>query len=350
MIPYYVMLLIIVFCIFREERLTTEKSKRWNFIFALMPFFVLMAFKADTIGTDTERYLASYRELAQYHVIDVLDPFGYERIELGYKTYILLLSRFLPDPQFLLIVTSVFVSISLYYFISRTSTNRCLALFFFVTLGFFQFAMSGIRQTIAICIMLWSYEFIVKRKLWKFALMVLLAMQFHKSSVLAAPIYFIADMRFSKKAVGILFVGFIILFNVSDILLLQTADVMNYDYGIEETGNGYIFFFIVLFITILVVNDMERLKSLRSSNLHMINVNFVSLALWVVRLVSRTAERVSLYFMPYTYIVLEEYLMTRPKEKKYSYIFIAIILSSFLCLKRLDNAEQFSNFKFFFEV
>ena len=34
-------------------------------------------------------------------------------------------------------------------------------------------------------------------------------------------------------------------------MLLSAAEVMEYNYGIEETGNGYIFFAIVLLIAIL---------------------------------------------------------------------------------------------------
>ena len=68
-----------------------------------------------------------------------------------------------------------------------------------------------------------------------------------------------------------------------------------------------------------------------------------------MRLVSRTAERVSLYFMPYTYVALEEYLSALPSKNKKQYTIIAILLASFLCLKRLSSADEFNNFKFFFE-
>lgn len=349
MIPYYIMLLVVIICALREVDLRSDSEKRKNLFFALIPVYCLLAFKDASIGSDTASYLGSYETLAEYQDISSLDKWGYERIEWGYKIYLMMLTSLFSNPQYLLIVSSLFVCLTLYHYINRTSTNKSLALFFFVSMGFFQFAMSGIRQTLAICIVLWSYRFIVQKKLWKFAIVVLLAMQFHKSAVVFAPVFYIANMQVSKKTVSLMFIGMFILLFTADKILLSAADIMNYNYGIESTGNGYQFFVIVLLITIMVVKNQDYLRHFRESNSIMINVNFVSLALWVVRLVSRTAERVSLYFMPYTYVALEEYLSALPSKNKKQYTIIAILLASFLCLKRLSSADEFNNFKFFFE-
>lgn len=52
-IPYLVMLFIILICIGREGSCKTEKAKKWNFIIALLPVFVLIAFKSEQVGRDT---------------------------------------------------------------------------------------------------------------------------------------------------------------------------------------------------------------------------------------------------------------------------------------------------------
>lgn len=349
MVPYYVMLVIIIVCVFREENLKCEIDKKRNFLFALLPVFVLIAFKAETIGSDTIHYLRSYEALVQYGRFDSLDDFGYERIELGYKYFILVLSSIFKHPQFLLIALALITCSALYYFIVNNAKNRSLALYLFVTLGFFQFAMSGIRQTIAISIVMFTYKFIKKKKIWWFLSMIFLAIQFHKSAIIFAPSYFIAHMHMNKSKISVMFIGMFVLLLVADRLLLTAADVMNYNYGIESTGNGYIFFVIVVLITFLCLRYRNQLISLKKSNSIMININFISLALWIVRLISRTAERVSLYFMPYTYIALEEYLSTRPRMQKTVYMFIAIVLSTYLCIHRLSGQVEFVEFKFFFQ-
>lgn len=343
------MLLFIIFCIYREDKLNSKKKIRQNFIGALVPVLVLIAFKSPEIGSDTSGYLLSYETLGQYGTFESIEDRGYGRVELGYKYFIYFLSRIYTIPQTLLFAVGCFVCYALYKFIGDNAQNKCLLLFLFVTMGFFQFAMSGIRQTLAISITLLSYRYIKERKFYWFVSLMILAWLFHKSSLVFAPIYFIANHEITSKKVAMMFGGMFVLFFSADKLLLFAADAMDYNYGIEETGNGYMFFFIVLLITILVTRSCSQLIVANTYNKMVVNTNFISLALWTLRLISRTMERVSLYFMPYTYLALEEYISTRTIDRRRQYMFIIIVLASALCLKRLSGQEEFCNFKFFFQ-
>lgn len=348
--PYYVMLLIIFLCIFREDAQSSEKGKKKIFLVALLPVFVLIAFKSSQMGNDTGSYLETYGIVSSERIFGTIDSdFGYDRIELGYKYFILFLSGIFPNPQVLSIATSLIVCIALYKFISRNATNRSLALFFFVTLGFFQFAMSGIRQTIAISIFLLGFKFVQEKKLFKFILIVLLAMSFHKSAIVFAPIYLVANMNVSRNKARLIYILLFVLYFLTDKLLLGAADVLQYEYGVESTGNGYIFFSIVVLITILATIHKDELVEQNPNNSVMVNISYISLATWVMRLVSRTMERVSLYFMPFTYVALEEFLVTRSGSNKTTYILIAVVLSSYLCIRRLSHDIDFCNYIFFFQ-
>lgn len=349
MIHYIIMLIIILFCVFKEDRAKSLKDKKHYLLCSLTPVFCLIAFKSNMVGTDTFGYMRSYETLAHFGTFDSLDEFGYENVEIGYKYFILFLSKIFPNAQFLLIAVGLAVCISMYSFIRRTATNWSFALFLFVALGYFQFVMTGIRQTLAMSILLFGYKYINERKIIKILVGIVFASLFHKSALIFIPIYFIANMEITRKKIGFMFVGIFALLFVADKLLLSVADVMDYKYGIEETGNGYIFFAIVLFITILSLSRRRQLMATRDTNSSMLSVNFVSLALWGVRLISRTVERVSLYFMPYTYIALEEYIATSPKNVRKQYMILAIILFSILFIKRISEQEDLCNFTFFFE-
>lgn len=342
------MLLIIVFCALKERNTLSVYHKKRIFFIALIPVFVLIAFKAESVGTDTLTYYKSYESARDYGMSSLEDS-SFDRVEPGYKFLLYLLRLFKADAQFLSIIVASLVVYTLYKVIRENSINWSLALFFFVTMGFFQFTMSGIRQTSAICFSMLSYRFIKKRKLLPFLLLILLGASFHKSVVLFIPMFYVANQAITKKKILAMFVLMLLLIFTADKLLLSAADIMDYNYGIEKTDNGYVFFGIVFFITLLVVNNRNLLISVNPFNKMIININFISLALWVVRLISRTAERVSLYFMPYTYIAIEEYLSTRPVSKKRSYTIIAIVLASFLFLRRLMGQEDLCNYKFFFD-
>lgn len=350
MTPYIIMLCILLFCIWREGEVTTAKGKQAYLIIALIPYFVLMAFRSRYVGTDTDGYFITFNGMGARTWSNFLsyDEYGYDRIEKGYKFLIFLLTRITTDGQILLFTLGAISSAALYCYVKEYARNKCLALFFFITLGFFHFAMTGIRQTFAISITLFCCKYIKEKKLYKFLILAFIATLFHKSAVVFFPMYYVAHRELHRKQITISFVVMFFMFLVADKLFLTAADVLEMNqYGIESTGNGYIFFSMVLLITFLLIINRRELIASKSTNSIFINLNFVSLALWSLRLVSRTAERMTLYFMPYTYVELEEYLSTRKGNTRLFYSLVAIALCSYLFLKRIKD-QGLDNFEFFF--
>lgn len=346
MIPYYILLVVILICIVLEQGSKSPRKRARVLMVSLIPVFLLLAFRTQEVGTDTANYFRAYTELSSVSIQSAF--YTTDHFEPGYVCLNILLSKISNDPQTLLIAYALIVCISIYNFLNRTSQRHCLALLFLITLGFFQFAMTGIRQTLAMSILLWTYPLLINRKLLKFVLVVLLAMSFHKSAIIFVPAYFIANIKITRLNIAKMFVAILLLFFFADKLLLSAADIMEYNYGIEETGNGFIFFAMILIITLLCVNGRDRILNVNKYNRIAININFLSMALWCIRLVSRTAERVSLYFLPFTCVALEEYLSTRKPQIRNFYITCAVFLSISLFLYRLSGNNDLNNYQFCF--
>lgn len=344
-IPYLVMLFIILICIAREGSCKTERAKKWNFIIALLPVFVLIAFKSESIGADTNNYLEAFSDFRDINYGEE----GEKVLEFGFQYLLIILRRITHNPQSLLITLGILTFISLYRFIKQTASNWCLALYFFICLGFFQFVMSGIRQSMAIEIMLLAYPLIKKKKLFPYMLMVVVASLFHRSAIVCAPLYFIANMTVNRRNTTMMIVVMTILFFFSDTILLTTADVMNYVYGIERTDNGHVFLLIVLLITYFAYKNKEIILSSQSETKNLFNANYVSVLLWIIRMVSRTVERVSLYFMPYTYVLLEQSISSQPKSRRGSYILFVLVAATALFLHRMIYQIDLNNYLFFWQ-
>lgn len=342
-IPYLVMLLVVLICIGREGSCKTERAKNWNLMMALIPVFVLIAFKAECIGTDTSNYLnylSSFGDEINY------GEDGEKAMELGFQYLMIVLNRITDNSQSLLVTLGGLTVISLYCFIKQTARNWCLALYFFICLGFFQFVMTGIRQSMAIEIMLLAYPFIKKRKIVLYMMMVALAFLFHKSAIVCAPMYLIANMKINKRNTVLMVVSMTILFIFSEKLLLTASDLMNYDYGIERTDNGFVFLFIVLLITYFAHRNKKNLLARSPETKHQFNSNYVSVILWIVRMVSRTVERLSLYFMPYTYVLLEQTISSQPKNRRTSCMMIVLVVVTALFIYRLSYQNDINDFIF----
>lgn len=344
MLPYYFMCIIIIICAYNYNINLTDRKKKCLLFFSLLPVFCLLAFKSEEVGTDTASYMYMYDNAGMTNSIDTDS-----RIEYGYQYMSVILNRLFESDQTLFIVSSFIVCLSLFVFLRRTSTNPVLALYFFVTMGFFQFSLTGIRQSLAMAITLFAFPLIQKKRFFIYILVILLAMLFHKSAIFCLPLYWMMNMSSNPRNNTLMFLGIIVIYYFAEPFLLTVSEVLNYDYGVESTGNGLEFMCVVLLITLLSYKQKDSMTKNKESNAQLIKANYLSLMMWVIRLISRTAERVSFYFMPYTYVSLEEYLVSRPKSYRVPYIIIASLFATYLFFLRISPNEHLNNYTFFWQ-
>lgn len=345
MFIYFIYVILSLFFIYRETNCSCEFQKRKNFKISLIPLFVILAFKGVTVGSDTPGYFRSYIQVND----NALYQFRYERIEPGYTLFIKILNFVTHNPQFLMIVSAIIICVCIYLFVIKNTDNYCLGCHFIITLGFLQFALTGLRQTLAIAIILLVYESIKKRKIGLFILGIIIATSFHKSVLFFLPSYFISELKFNKRNVILFLIATALSFVFSDFIFIFAAEKMNYNYGIENVNNGLIFLTIVLIITIYGVCDKESLIAQREDNRQILLLNFVSLYLWVLRLASLTAERVSLYYLPFTALLLTA-VIASPKKRSHLLSIAAVLLSSCFFLYRISQHGDLSDYQFFFDV
>ena len=254
-----------------------------------------------------------------------------------------------PDPLILFVVVAIITCVSCYCFFRDNCRHSCTALYLFMSLGYFTFIMSGLRQTMAVSICLFAFTFVRQKKLYKFLALIVLAMTFHKSAVFFVPAYFLSNQELKGSKIAYLYGGILVLFFLADKILLTAEDIVGYKYGVEQTGNGQLFFGLVALITYFAIKNKDILITYNRINLQHLNIHLLSLATWTIRLVSRTAERVALYFMPYTAIVLTEYIETRQSSNKNLIRAICLLIATYLLIHRMEIQEDLVNYKFFFQ-
>src|SRR5699024_4237647 len=151
---YVCLMLILAFTSINNIR---SKSKSFFYTFII---FALMAFKHHSIGNDTLNYIELFQRLKRMGTF--ID--ANSRFEKGYQIYTRLIGIIFNDYQALFIVTAFLCSLCILYGIRNYSINWQYSLFLFVGLRFFNFFLSGLRQSIAISIIFVSYNFLRKRK------------------------------------------------------------------------------------------------------------------------------------------------------------------------------------------
>ncbi len=192
----FIVLVVAVFAFQVICQKMNDSKKKYVFIMFFI-FGIMMMFRAKFVGNDTDEYLRFYRSVGR---TDNLKSFiEHTRFEKGFVYLCYILNKISDDSQFLLISTGAFIAYSFGRFINKYSDIPWMSVLMFLSLQFFDLAMSGVRQILAIAVLLFAYDFLIKRKFFRFLLLVLIATYFHTSAFLFLLLYPFATKHRTKK-------------------------------------------------------------------------------------------------------------------------------------------------------
>ena len=156
------------------------------------------------------------------------------RLEPGYQVFSKFIKIFVSNSYVALFSISSFViQLLCVRFIYKYSKNIWLSIFLFLSLRYFFFTVSAVRQGIALGVCLLAFDFLIKDKLKKFYLLILLAFTFHYSALIFAVLPFFRNFQFTRKK---LFVALLI--GVGMFLVLTS--IMAYIVPLISYGNDYL--------------------------------------------------------------------------------------------------------------
>ena len=320
---------------FTEEMVETKKYRRrrwWWLFLAALPMFALIAFRAFHLGNDTFAYLKFFKWMVDtpWERIFIVNEEG-PQFELGFVVFEKLLTYVTQSSQVYQVIYSSIYLLAVVFFANQLEKENFSFLFFFATMGTYTFMFTGVRQCLAMSICLFSYYFIKKRKFIPFFMLLLLAFTFHKSSILFIIAYFIYNRKISwiNAFIYTAFGG--LAFVYIDLIQEWFNDNLDYDYGVEETGNGLIMFVIIAVVTLFSFFMILYYEKQTKESVGLLNIGVISLILWLLRLATRVAERPSFYFMFFSAAMLG-YALDAVSDKKDGLIYKFIVYSGFLLL------------------
>ena len=303
----------------------SEKAKKWLFILGCMAVVLIVGLRSDRTGNDTIGYVRNFLAInnVSWESIATAQP-----KDTGYYMFVKLIRTFTDSKVLFLLITATASLIGVFDLIKRNSKSPLLALFFYVTLGNFLFVLTGIRQAIAMSICMLAVRFIQSKKLIPFLLLILLAAQFHHSAYIFVVMYFLGRKKVTVMSMIVNILVTVVAYFNYERLLDVANDILDYNYEVEQTQNGFIFFAIL--ICILALALLTKSKWVTSSKETVIlNSGIMCGIIWVFRLIGRTAERPSMYWLNTIPVVFTESIdaLTLPQTR--SLVRMAVIMLTF---------------------
>lgn len=172
----------------------SDKYKIIYFILSALPFIIVSGFRYD-VGTDY-----SYRYLAEFY--EISHGGNPTNLEIGFKCIIYLILLFTNNPQYLFLITSIFIMIMIYFYLFRYTQYPWIGIIIFFFGGFFFNSMNILRQYLAIVLLICSFHCLLKDKRLLWFLFIILAMTQHTTAIIFLVSYIPYYLKYDIKKVA----------------------------------------------------------------------------------------------------------------------------------------------------
>lgn len=351
MIPYFILIFIwffiylFLFKINFLKKLDVNKKRSIYCFFIAFSLIIIIGCKSFSVGSDTQQYIYIYNHV----YLTLKDIFSQQ--ECGFYLYNYFL-RFLKisDQWYLIFYAIIIVSIHTWFY-KKYADNLFLTFYLFLTLGAFTISMSGIRQTLALSIVLLAFDFMEKKGFKNFFIylcLILIASTIHISALYVIPFYLLKFVDFSKfkMKISIVILGVVLIFSQNIVLISSKFFLFEKYQKYMNTSNTYvtnplliaIYFAILVFCLFLwkedkwvnysKIKEESNIKSIMGWGI-VVYVFFVILGLYNIII-----GRISFYFYTPLVIFLSNNISKiKNKNSRIIILIFTIILPGYMFFK-----------------
>lgn len=198
---------------------------------------VVGAIRSPSVGGDTQQYYEYFTVIGRLSWGDTQEL----RYETGYFYLNKVIYTISQDPQVFIAITTLFVVGVLGWFFAKYSANVGLTAILFVFLQGYAFALTALRQSLALSVILLFVPQLVKGRRIRFALGVFLAAQFHYTAWVALTLIIISAWRLGSKSIFVLLTASGVLLSLNRVLMeyvVSGADQYTEYLSMYEGGTG----------------------------------------------------------------------------------------------------------------
>lgn len=338
------------------EQIQKRKLATSFIVFLICGIFIFFFAARWNVGTDYPNYYSRFYKLLN---IDLSELIG--GTDWGFYTLSAFIGKFLTTNYFvygLIISAIIYIPVVLTY--RRYTNNFTMTCAMYIMMGLYTWPYNGTRQSIAVAIVFFGYQFLYdKKNWWKFALLVLIAYTFHTSALLVVPFILLTCLKPFKKpfVFSIIIIALLIIFlpslwsSVIEFLdnIGQSKLVNDYsEYDKLRSGINPIRIFVAAYPVVLAYIYYGRLKKHNAHIDFMINMSVFNLLFLLCGYRLTVLVRFNSYFNIALPLLIPEFvnIFTENSKKLGTLLFYGIYFLHMLILLPNDSGVLPYNFIF----
>lgn len=290
---------------------------------------------------DTRAYRQGFIRLDVKEVFSLTYLLEEEGFDKGFSVLSAVIKLFTKESQVFLFVFSLLTVGLLFWGIYRSTGNRWLGIFLFVTTGCYLDTMNGLRQAFVSAVLFFFLPKIIEqKKFFKYLIVVLLASTVHGSALIFIPLYFISNKKkWSSNTILILFfLGVAYVFFNTGIgenlanMLEGTKYGDSYGEMLREGNSSVNIIRIFVSAVPLMLSFYNYYGTGKAANEEKtmakiaFNMSCISFCCWVFATKVLYFYRIAMYFQPYVILLLCFEVMNFKNVKNRTLISIAIVV------------------------
>lgn len=264
-------------------------------------WLVLLLFRSERVGIDLSVYKMNFNNYIFLSWKEIFNGIFEGEFEAGFVVISKIISYLTDNFRAMIIICACISVIPIWILYRNEAHIGFFAIVMFLNIAPFPMYFSGLRQAMAMALVMPCYYFCKNKKIWHFLLMVFIAFLFHRSAMILLLMYPIYHLRL-KKAYHIVYIApiiaaiYVLKKPIFSFLLNFVGDYADeYEDAIKDTGA----YAVTLLLAILLVYAFLVANSdiIDYDTMGLRNLMILSVILQVFSGVHTIAMRMNYYFL-----------------------------------------------------
>ena len=294
----YLIFILLIFIYYICYRIFLKENNKIFITMMTLHFGLLVALRnVSYVGVDMIRYERHYNNVSE---MSMLQSIFYSNDSWGYYFLNYLFGKLGVSFQIFISLVSMLCVFSFGWYIYKYSKSPIISFFVYLGLGGYTFLFSGIRQSIAMAIILIAVDKFITKKYIKSFFYIIVAFLFHPTAIVVIPCLLLSKIRVTPKILIIYITSIIIMIIYRNQIGRAITKLFNDEYidkyvSKGELGGTYLLIgFIILIFTYI---NYKSIIDCSERNQFLFHLLIYTLLIQTGASYAYSFTRLNLYFM-----------------------------------------------------